>query len=50
MAEIERGSGIPSMCHLSLFMYIVQLYKEDWEILHMLGCWAVALPSTEQIV
>ena len=31
-------------------MYIVQLYKEDWGILHMLGCWAVALPSTEQIV
>ena len=29
---------------------IVQLYKEDWGILHMLGCWGVALPSTEQIV
>ena len=36
--------------HLSLFMYIVQLYKEDWGILHMLGCQAIALPSTEQIV
>ena len=32
------------------FMYIVQLYKEDWGILRMLGCRAVALPSTEQIV
>ena len=32
------------------FIYIVQLYKEDWVILCMLGCWAVALPSTEQIV
>ena len=31
-------------------MYIVQLYKEDWTILHMLGCWAIALPGTEQIV
>ena len=29
---------------------IVQLYKEDWGILHMLGCQAVALPSTKQIV
>ena len=47
------------MCHLMvrelhkvaapLFMYIVQLYKEYWGILHMLGCWAIALPSTEQI-
>ena len=33
-----------------LFMYIVQLYKEDWTIFHMLGCWAIALPSTKQIV
>ena len=31
-------------------MYIVQLYKEDRGILCMLGCQAVALPSTEQIV
>ena len=23
-----------------LFMYMVQLYKEDWGILHMLGCQA----------
>ena len=29
---------------------IVQLYKKDWGILHMLGCWAIALPSTKQIV
>ena len=28
----------------------IQLYKEDWGILRMLGCRAVALPSTEQIV
>ena len=33
-----------------LFMYMVQLYKEDWTILRILGCRAVALPSTEQIV
>ena len=33
-----------------LFMYKGQLYKEDWTILHMLGCQAVALPSTEQII
>ena len=33
-----------------LFMYIVQLYKKDLTILCMLGFWAVALPSTEQIV
>ena len=46
------------MCHLvarelhkvaAPFMYIVQLYK-DWGILRMLGCPAVALPSTKQIV
>ena len=38
--------------HLILlwFMYIVQLYKEDWTILRVLDCRAVALPSTEQIV
>ena len=32
------------------FMYMVQMYKEDWTILHMLGCQAVVLPSTKQIV
>ena len=21
-------------------MYTVQMYKEDWAIMHMLGCWA----------
>ena len=31
-------------------MYIVQLYKEDWTILHMLGCQAIGLPSAKQIV
>ena len=25
----------------------IKLYKEDWAILHMLGCQAIALPSTE---
>ena len=29
---------------------IVQLYKEDRGILCMLGCQAIALPSTKQIV
>ena len=33
-----------------LFMYMVQLYKEDWTILCKLGCQAIALPCTEQIV
>ena len=33
-----------------LFMYMFQLYKEDWTILSTLGCRAVALPSTKQIV
>ena len=32
--------------YFPLFMYIVQLYKEDWTILRMLGCQAIALPST----
>ena len=37
--------------HLICFIvYIVQLYKEHWAILRVLGCQAVALPSTEQIV
>ena len=31
------------------FIYIVQLCK-DWGIVHMLGCQATALCSTEQIV
>ena len=35
---------------ISFIIYIVQLHKEDWAMLRMLGCWAVALPSTEQIV
>ena len=64
MAEIEKEEVEFPACatlwqggiyirwqHLILFfIYIVQLYKEDWGILRMLGCWAVALPSTEQIV
>ena len=48
----------PVLCHLVareftirwqhlifIIMYMVQLYKEDWGILCMLGCWAVALPQ-----
>ena len=35
---------------ISFIMYIVQLYKEDWTILHMLGCRVITLPSTELIV
>ena len=31
-------------------MYIVQLYKENWAILRMLGSRGVVLPSTERIV
>ena len=62
MAEIEKEEVEFRACatlwqgnyirwqHLSLFMYIVQLYKEDWGILRMLGCRAVDLPITEQRV
>ena len=64
MAEIEKEEvEFPALCHLVvgnlhkvaapyflLFMHIVQLHKDDWTILCMLGCWAIALPSTEQIV
>ena len=62
MAEIEKEEVEFPACatlwqgnyirwqHLSLFMYIVQLHKEDWGILCMVGCRAIALPSTEQIV
>ena len=31
-----------------IIMHIVQLYKEDWAILHMLACQTIAV--TEQIV
>ena len=47
---VARGIYIRWQHLILLFIYIVQLYKEDWGILRMLGCWAVALPSTEQIV
>ena len=46
---VARGIYIRWQHLVLLFIYIVQLYKEDWGILHMLGCRAVALPSTEQI-
>ena len=44
-----QGNCIRWQHFIFLFMYIVQLYKEDWGILHMLGCQAVAHPSTEQM-
>ena len=47
---VARGIYIRWQHLILLFIYIVQLYKEDWGILPMLGCRAVALPSTEQIV
>ena len=62
MAELRKRMWNP-MCHLvagefsirwqhliSFIIYIVQLYKEDWAILCMLGCQAIALPSNKQIV
>ena len=63
MAEIAKEVEFPACATLQqgslhkvatpfflLFMYMVQLYKEDWTILSVLGCRAVALPSTERIV
>ena len=63
MAEIEKeevefpacgtlwqGNCIRWQQLIFLFMFKFQLYKEDWGILHMLGCWAIDLPSTKQIV
>ena len=46
MAEIEKeevefpgqeGLHKVAASYFLLFMYMVQLYKEDWTILHMLG-------------
>ena len=34
----------------NFIIYTVQLYKENCTILHMLGCRAIGLPSTEEIV
>ena len=64
MAEIEKeevefpacatlwqgGFHKVTALYFLLFTYMVQLYQEEWIILHVLGCQAVALPSTEQIV
>ena len=64
MAEIEKEEVFFPACatlwqgnlnrvaspYFLSFIYIVQLYKEDWAILHMLGCQAIALASTKQIV
>ena len=36
--------------YFSIIMYIFQLCTEDWTILPMLGCQAIALSSTERIV
>ena len=47
---VARGIYIRWQHLIFVLCTIVQLYKEDWGILHMLGCEAIALPSTEQIV
>ena len=47
---VARGIYIRWQYLILSVIYIVQLYKEDSGILRMLGCRAVALPSTEQIV
>ena len=47
---VARGIYIRWQHLILSVIYIVQLYKEDSGILCMLGCRAVALPSTEQIV
>ena len=49
-AALWQGNCIRWQHPIFLFIYIDQLYKEDWGILRMLGCRAVALPSTGQIV
>ena len=47
---VARGIYIRWQHLIFVLCTVVQLNKEDWGILHMLGCRAVALPSTEQIV
>ena len=37
---VARGLHKVVAPYFLLCMYMVQLYKEDWTILHMLGCWA----------
>ena len=49
-ATLWQGNCIRRQHLIFLFIYIVQLYKEDWGILCMLGCRAVAFSSTKQIV
>ena len=47
------GSGVyhkVTALYFFIVIYIVQLYKENWTVLDMLGCWAIALPSTKGIV
>ena len=47
---VARGIYIRWQHLIFVVCTIVQLYKEDWGIMCMLGCQAVALPSTEQTV
>ena len=49
-ATLWQGNCIRWQHLIFLFMYIVQLYKEDWGVSRMLGCRTVTLPSTKQIV
>ena len=42
-ATLWQGNCIRWQHLIFLFIYIVQLYKEDWGTLHMLGCQALAL-------
>ena len=37
---------VAAPCFCFVLCTVVQLYKEDWGILHMLGCRAIALPSS----
>ena len=48
--EQAKQPNIHKIIQSSLYSFSIQLYNEDWTILCMLGCWAIALPSNEQIV
>ena len=47
---VARGIYIRWQHLIFVSCTIAQLCKEDWGILSMFGCQAVALPSTEQII
>ena len=49
-ATLWQGNCIRWQHLIFLFMYMVQLYKEDWTTLCMLDCPVIAHPSTKQIV